>query len=187
MATLKKGNVGVEIFSESEEEEITNKVAQYPVQSGNNITDHTQRESLTWTFEGKIFGKNKAEIDRKYGQLVNWQHDGSLLTYTGAIRRSSMLITNLHRTEDEGGFANAIKFSMELTHVEVVKSSFVKAVNVGPKKPSPPANPGVWVTVRPGNTYWGWMIQYGTSIQQLRNWNHWPDRRIPIGVRARVK
>lgn len=31
MATLKKGNVGVEIFSESEEEEITNKVAQYPV------------------------------------------------------------------------------------------------------------------------------------------------------------
>ena len=187
MATLKKGNVGVEIFSESEEEEITNKVAQYPVQSGNNITDHTQRESLTWTFEGKIFGKNKAEIDRKYGQLVNWQHDGSLLTYTGAIRRSSMLITNLHRTEDEGGFANAIKFSMELTHVEVVKSSFVKAVNVGPKKPSPTANPGVWVTVRPGNTYWGWMMQYGTSIQQLRNWNHWPDRRIPIGVRARVK
>ena len=118
---------------------------------------------------------------------MSWQHDGALLVYTGAIRRSSMLITNLHRTEDDGGFVNAIKFSMELTHVEIVKSSFVKAVNVGPKKPSPPANPGVWVTVRPGNTYWGWMMQYGTSIQQLRNWNHWPDRRIPIGVRARVK
>ena len=185
MAVLKKGNVGITLFVESEEEEITNKVAQYPVQSGNNITDHTQRESLTWTFEGKIFGKNMAEVDRKYSQLVSWQHDGALLVYTGAIRRSSMLITDLHRTQDEGGFANAIKFDMELTHVEIAQSSFVKAVNVGPKKP--PTLPGVYVTVRPGNTYWGWMMRYGTSIQTLRNWNHWPDRRIPIGARARVK
>lgn len=185
MAVLKKDKVGITLFVESEEEEITNKVAQYPVQSGNNITDHTQRESLTWSFEGKIFGKNMAEVDRKYGQLVSWQHDGALLVYTGAIRRSSMLITNLHRTQDEGGFSNAVKFDMELTHVEIAKSSFVKAVNVGPKKPATP--PGVWVTVRPGNTYWGWMMQYGTPIQTLRNWNHWPDRRIPIGVRARVK
>lgn len=186
MAILKKDKVSVEIFVESEEEEITNKVAQYPVQTGNNITDHTQQESWSWTFEGKLFGKDMAEVDRKYDQLVSWQHKGELVAYNGAIRRANMLITNLHRTHEDGGFANAVKFEMELTHVELAFSSFVNNKNVGPKKPAT-NKAGVWVTVKPGNTYWGWMMKYGTSIQQLRNWNHYPDRRIPIGVRVRVK
>ena len=187
MAVLAVGNEQVVIHVEREEEETTNTVSKYPIQAGNNITDHTQREEQTITFEGLLFGKDRYDIQRQWQQLLDWQSKGSILQYAGAIWHGNMMITTLHRIYEDGGYKNAIKFEMELTYIDIVQSSYVKAMNVGPKAPSPPANPGVWVTVRPGNTYWGWWKQYGTPIQTLRNWNHWPDRRIPVGVRARVK
>ena len=187
MGVLKAGKTAIKISAESEEEDVAQTVASFPVQSGNAITDHTQQESQTWSFEGKIYGKNQTEVDKKFQQLLNWAHAGTLLRYYGAIHHGNMMITNLHKTYDEGGFTNAIKFTMELRYVAVVKTSFTKAKHVGPKKPKPAKKPGVYVTVRRGNTYWGWWVKYGTSIQTLRNWNHWPDRRIPIGARARVK
>ena len=99
-----------------------------------------------------------------------------------------MILTNITKTYDEGGFKNAIKVVLEFKEAHIVSTSFVKVQHVGPVKPTPPPSPPqIWVTVRPGNTYWGWWRQYGTPIQTLRNWNHWPDRFIPVGARARVK
>ncbi len=56
MAVLAVGNEQVVIHVEREEEETTNTVSKYPIQAGNNITDHTQREEQTFTFEGLLFG-----------------------------------------------------------------------------------------------------------------------------------
>lgn len=187
MGVLKAGKVSIKISAETEDEDLALKVSQYPVQSGNAITDHVQQESETWSLEGKIYGKNTADVDKKYQQLLNWSNSGTLLRYDGAIHHGNMMITSLHKTYDSGGFTNAIKFNMELQYVAVVKTSFTKAKHVGPKKPKPAKSKGTYVTVRAGNTYWGWWVKYGTPIQTLRNWNHWPDRRIPIGARARVK
>ena len=46
MGKLTDGKKTIEIFAESEKESITNKVAQYSIQSGDAIIDHTQRESI---------------------------------------------------------------------------------------------------------------------------------------------
>ncbi len=62
MAKLTDGKKTVDIFAESEQEEVVNKVAQYSVQSGNAISDHTQRESIEWTMTGLIQGKDHNEI-----------------------------------------------------------------------------------------------------------------------------
>ncbi|MFP7481249.1 LysM peptidoglycan-binding domain-containing protein [Weissella paramesenteroides] len=75
---------------------------------------------------------------------------------------------------------------VELQNGEPTTTSLQVAQASGKKQAKAPSS-GVYVTVRPGNTYWGWWVKYGTPIQTLRNWNHWPDRRIPIGARARVK
>lgn len=187
MGVLSDGKTKLDAFVTTEEETISNKVAQYPVQRGNPLIDHTQRESKSWNFEGKIFGANRAEIDAKWNTLLTWQQNGALLTYTGAIYHTDILIQDLTKTYDDGGFTNAVKFNGTLQYVSMVSSSFVKATNTGFTKPTPPATPGVWITVKAGNTYWGWWQKYGTSINQLRAWNKWPDRRIPIGARARVK
>ena len=103
----------------------------------------------------------------------------------GAIYKGDLILENITKDYDEGGFKNAIKVSIKFKEAKTVQSSFVRVQHVGPI--TPPSPPGLWVTVVAGNTYWGWWKQYGTPIQTLRNWNKWPDRRIPIGARARVK
>ncbi|MBJ7631696.1 LysM peptidoglycan-binding domain-containing protein [Weissella confusa] len=187
MARFTDGNGhSVDVFSLSEHEELNIEVATHPIEDGSPITDHSQMQSKTFTFSGWITGNNQSDIDAKYNQLYAWGENGTIVDYSGAIRQNhSMLISNLTKDYDDGGYQNAIKFSMEVTWVKMVKVTWNKNVNAGKKQASPPA--GVYVTVVAGNTYWGWWVQYGTSIDQLRAWNGWPDRFIPIGARARVK
>lgn len=191
MGVFSDGKTKVTISVENEEESIKNTVAQYPVQRNTPLADHTQRQSKDWTFSGKIYGKDLHACGVIYSKLINWQYFGTLLTYTGAIKHNKMLITDLEKTYEEGGFVNAIKFNMSLTNVRIVNESVTKAKHVGVKKPtqkkSTPKKTGTYVTVRAGNTYWGWSMKYGTSIATLRKWNKWPDRKIPIGKKARVK
>lgn len=186
MGVLTDGKTKLNLTIDSEQESVKNTVAQHPVQRGDPMVDHTQRESKEWDFEGKIISSNQQAIDVIYSKLLDWQFNGTLLTYTGAIRSGNLIITDLNKTYDDGGFKDAVKISVSLLAVSTPTSSFVKAVHVGAVKPSGSSS-GVYVTVRAGNTYWGWWQQYGTAIQTLRNWNKWPDRRIPIGARARVK
>ncbi|MEI2461516.1 LysM domain-containing protein [Bacillus subtilis] len=41
--------------------------------------------------------------------------------------------------------------------------------------------------VKKGDTYWGCARKYGTTVNALRRLNPWPDRRIPIGVKMRIR
>jgi LysM repeat protein len=187
MARLSDSNGhSVNVFSLSEHEEINIDVSTHPVEDGSPITDHSQMQSKNFTFSGWITGNDQSDIDAKYQQLLDWSTGGTIVSYHGAIRQyQKLLISNLSKDYDDGGYQNAIKFSIELTRVRTVKVTWNKNVNAGKKQATPPA--GVYVTVVAGNTYWGWWVQYGTSIDQLRAWNGWPDRFIPIGARARVK
>lgn len=185
MGTFKSGKTKIQVSIENETETIKNLVSQYPVQRGTPVADHTQRESKTWSFDGKLYGKNQHDIDVKFSKLLDWQFKGTILSYNGAIRHKNIIIEEMTKTYDDCGFKNAIKINFTLRNIRIVKTSFVKKKHVGPKPPK--KTKGVYVTVRPGDTYWGWWVKYGTSIQTLRNWNHWPDRVIPIGRRARVK
>lgn len=187
MAVLTDGKHKITVSFETEEEAIKNQVAQHPVQRGQPIVDHTQRESKSWQMSGKLYGKNLHEVDTQYKQLLDWQYNGTLLTIKSAIRDSNTIIESLNKNYDDGGFTNAVRITIGFTKVAIVTSSFTKAKHTGNKTPTKPKVTGTWVTVKAGNTYWGWMMKYGTSISQLRKWNKWPDRRIPIGARARVK
>lgn len=185
MAKLSDGKKSIDIFVKNENEQIDSNVSTHPIETGSPITDHSQRESKTFEFDGLLMGKNQADVDSLYSQLLSWQDNSTLLQFRGAIRHNDMLITHLEKTYEEGGFQNAVSFNLTLTAVYMVKLDWVKATNSGKKQAEPTG--AVYVTVQPGNTYWGWWVQYGTSIDQLRAWNGWPDRFIPIGARARVK
>ena len=190
MGVLSDGKKKIKISMLKEEETIENNVAQYPVQRGQPIVDHTQRQSKTWEMEGQLQGKNQKAIDALYTQLLNWQYAGTLLTWTGAIRHPSILIAKLNKSYSDGGFVNALPITLSLTAVTLVKTPAGAKKSKGPKKPAKKKSAkkkGTYVTVKSGNTYWGWSQRYGTSIATLRKWNGWPDRRIPIGKKARVK
>ncbi len=171
----------------SEKEQLDNNVSTHPVENGSPITDHAQMESKTFTFDGLLIGKNQSDVDSLYAQLLAWFHSHELLQFRGAIRHNDMIISHLEKTYEEGGYRNAVGFNIELTAVYKVTLDWVKATNSGKKQATPPVAPGVYVTVVAGDTYWGWWVKYGTSIDQLRAWNKWNDYLIPIGARARVK
>ena len=177
----------VEIFVKSENESIDSNVSTHPIETGSPITDHAQRESKTHTFSGLIYGNDQSQVDARYNQLMYWQSGGDLLQFRGAIRHNDLLISHLEKTYDEGGKRNAVSFNITLTTVTLVNLKWDKATNTGKKQAAPPVDPGVYVTVVAGDTYWGWWVKYGTSIDQLRAWNNWNDYLIPIGARARVK
>lgn len=248
MAYLQYGKTKIRLHISSETEDVKNTVSTYPIQSGNAITDHTQRESQTWTLEGYILAampkvktkkkkkkrknstskrrskkravkkktttkkktkkkttnahKHKAKKKRKktkrqlsaitragnaYKTLVKWQYHGRLLKYIGVMHEGSVMIEEISRTND--GIKNGYKVTINLRRVNIIgrkkkkRHAGTKKAGKGKRK----HNKRVYVTVKRGNSYWGWHLKYGTSVSKLRKWNGWKDRSIPIGKKARVK
>ncbi|MGV0167214.1 phage baseplate protein [Furfurilactobacillus sp. WILCCON 0119] len=175
----------IEVFPQDEgKEEVAMNVAQYPVENGAPMANHVQEDHKQLDFSGLVVGDNLTEADAKYIQLMYWAQAGTLVDIHGVWTVYNCLISNVTKTRKDGQ-QNALGFSISLIEVRLPKSSWTKRQNLGVQPAA--QGPGTYVTVQPGNTYWGWWCQYGTAIQTLRDWNHWPDRIIPIGARARVK
>lgn len=169
----------------TEEETVTPSITQHPVENGSPLSDHTQRTSKGISIQGFLFGNSSSN---DYKKLMSWQDGGVLLTYRGRIYHGSLLLNGL--TKQYGNYSNGFAINFQLLVIQKATTSWKKKVqNKGKQQIKQPAKKpaAVYVTVKPGNTYWGWWKRYGTPIQTLRNWNKWPDRFIPIGKRARVK
>lgn len=175
----------VVIVNEKESDTAEVEVTSYPVEKGIPITDHVQRKPETTSVSGFLLGKS-ANNDYKY--LKTQEYKGALMTYTGKKIAKNVVITNISR--DIGEYTNGFAITVDLQEIRIAKSPFVKkkTKNKGKKKPAPKKKSAkVYHKVRPGDTYWYCWKRYGTSISQLRKWNKYPDRRIPIGVKLRVK
>lgn len=175
----------VDAFPQDEvKEEVAVNIAKYPVENGAPMVDHAQQDHKEMNFSGMLVGDDLWNAGSKYIQLMQWAQNGTLVKIRGIWTLDNMLISNVTKSRKDGTL-NAFYFSLTMTEVRLPSSSWTKRQDLGVQKPPQP--PGQYVTVVAGNTYWGWWMQYGTPIQTLRDWNHWPDRFIPIGARARVK
>lgn len=172
------------IVPETMGQETSSDVASYPVEGGNSITDNARFNSNEFSVSGLIFGKDLKDCDRKCITLHWMQRLNMIVSVHGLMNDPDYMIISFKK-EYANGYGNAVRVDLTLRNVRMPKSSFVGIKNSGKKQPSQPS--GTYLTVVSGNTYWGWSQRYGTSIQQLRDWNHWPDRFIPIGAKARVK
>lgn len=186
-------NEKIRIFATNENWDTQSNVPQYPVQAGMPITDMSAVTAKTLTIEGYLF--SDSVFDDRSAQLeINilgkWQRVGQPLVWWGRKGSNNLVIQEFSATYDE--IINLIKVTVTLTLVNFAGNTqrILKVTNKGNQKPvngGKPVTAGVWLTVKRNDTYWGWSRRYGTSIAQLRTWNKWPDRRIPIGGRARVK
>lgn len=178
------GNTAIEILPDNLEHGVNMNVAQYPVEKGSPIVDNAIMESNQVDVSGVIVAKDWTTADNLARQLYVWQIDKTVVNMRNGINDTSYLIQNWKKTLDDP-MKNAVKISMTLVRIRIATSSYTVRKNSGKKQA--PASSGVYLTVQPGNTYWAWSMRYGTSIPQLRAWNRYPDRFIPIGVRVRVK
>ncbi|MGL5301495.1 MAG: phage baseplate protein [Weissella confusa] len=186
------GKARVYIAANTEELDRSFNIAQNPIEGGSAMTDHISMDSDAGTIDGYMLGDGAGNVDAQdyVVQLIKWQNSGTPLKWYGRRYVEPILIEDFNQTYD--AVANAVKVSITWKFLRITQRPQEIAIAVKkpanpPAPPKPATPPGVWVTVVAGNTYWGWMMQYGTSIDQLRAWNGWPDRFIPIGVRARVR
>ncbi|WP_026678218.1 LysM peptidoglycan-binding domain-containing protein [Fictibacillus gelatini] len=189
----KLGKINLLITDES----IGNSVdaTSYPVEKGEPFTDHVQQNAQTISLNGYILG---SDYRTRLQYLRDSMRKGEILSYTGRTIAQNVIILSIddNRTAET---ANGSAVSIKLQFVRLVKTPWKKAPkkqkpqrkpksNSGKKKPTPKKKTSaVYHKTRSGDTYWGLSKKYGTPISTLRKYNKYPDRRIPIGVKLRVK
>ena len=189
----KLGNVYLQITSE----DINDSVAatSYPVEKGVPFSDHVQRQPKSISLSGYVLGRDSKQ---RLQQLRDSMNKGEILSYTGRSILKNVIILSIddNRTNET---ANGSAVNIQLQFIRIVNTSWDKVsakqktqqkkqTNAGKKQPvDEKKTTAVYHKVKKGDTYWGLSRKYGTSIPQLRKWNKYPDRAIPIGVKLRVR
>ena len=175
----------VKLMIERESDGVDMEVTSYPVEQGLPITDHVKRNPETTSLTGFILGSS---ADRDYEALKKLSEKGTLVTYTGRKVAKNVIIKSINR--ENGEFTNGSSITIDLQEIRIAKTPFVKkqVKSKGKKKKSgTKKSAAVYRKIKAGETYSHMRMWYGTSLAQLRSWNKYPDRRIPIGANLRVK
>ncbi len=176
----------VKLLIESEGDSSGVDATSYPVEKGVPFTDHVQENPDEFSLSGSIIGPN-FKADKEY--LKKEMKKGTIFTYTGRNIAKNVIILSIDGNMDSN-ISNGSDISIKLQTIRIATTPWVKVKNNGKKKPvnkKPTKSKAVYHRVKKNDTYWGMWKKYGTSISQLRKWNKYPDRRIPIGVKLRVK
>jgi LysM repeat protein len=190
MAKLGKYN----LFVLNESPQYSVQTTSYPVEKGIAMTDHVQPEPESLKIDVFLSGAN---YQKTLDQLKNSMYKGEMMNYAGRFIMRNVVIENISPSADASA-KNGVMVSITLKQIRVattpyvktnVKNAQVKKVsNAGQKQPTPKKQSNaVYHVVKKGDTYWGLSKKYGTSVNQLRAWNKYPDTKIPVGVKLRVK
>lgn len=182
----------VTLFIEDESESYKVDVTEYAVEKGEPFTDHVSKRSPDFSISGYILSNNYETSKQK---LISIMESGKIVKYVGKMSATNVIITSISgkRSAD---VQNGMGIDISLRRIRISTTAWQKkpiqkpTSNSGKKKPvtkKKPTSKARYHVTKKGNTYWGLSRKYGSSIPQLRKWNGYPDRRIPIGVKLRVK
>lgn len=191
----KLGDITIHVEQESYIDSVN--ATEYAVESGQPFTDHIEAKPETLSLTAVIVG---ADASTKVDKLREYMRKGTLLRYVGRSTASNVIILEIGRNYSSD-IGNGVAINIVVRKIRITESPWVKAPpkqkpaqkppsRSGKKKPvpkKPRPSPKRYHLVKKGDTYWVLGIKYGTSVAQLRTWNKYPDRRIPIGVKLRVK
>lgn len=191
----KLGDVTIHVEKESYRDQV--EATEYAVERGEPFTDHIEAKPEELTLSAVIVGN---DYSAKVEKLREYMRKGTLLRYVGRSTASDVVILDIGR-DYSADIGNGVALSISVRKIRIAKSPWVKAPpkqkpaqkppsRSGKKKPvstKPRPSTARYHVTKKGDTYWGLSRKYGTSIPQLRAWNRYPDRQIPIGVKLRVK
>lgn len=186
----KLGKVFIHVENENVSEAV--RVTEYPVEKGAPISDHVERTSPKYTFTAYLLGK---DYSTRLRTLKDYMNNGTIVNYVGRTAATAVLITSIDR-DYNSNIANGIALTINVQKIRLSKSPWIKkkaqkpVTRGGKKKPAskkPRPSPKRYHIVKKGDTYWDLARKYGTTVSKLRAFNKYPDRRIPIGVKLRIK
>lgn len=183
---------GVNLHVEKESMKHDVGVPGHPVEDGIPLSDHVERGPMILSLSGKILGEPN-EIDSVLNSLMSMQKEGKVGTYTGRGVFYNMAVVTLSIDAD-ANIANGHNFSMELKEIRKAGSSYNasntsarKESSTGLKQSQNQNTTQQMHTIKKGDTYWDLEKKYGTSWQQLQEWNKTDPRKLQIGQKIRVK
>ncbi|MBD8590257.1 LysM peptidoglycan-binding domain-containing protein [Peribacillus simplex] len=187
----------VSLFIEDESESYKVDVTEYAVEKGEPFTDHVSKRSPDFSISGYILSSN---YETSKNKLISIMESGKIIKYVGKMSASNVIITSIS-SKRSSDVQNGMAIDISLRRIRISTTSWQKASGSkkpvqkptsqsGKKKPvskKKPTSTKKYHVTKKGDTYWDLSRKYGSSIPQLRSWNKYPDRRIPIGVKLRVK
>ncbi len=191
----KLGDVTIHVEKESYRDQV--EATEYAVERGEPFTDHIEAKPEELSLSAVLIGEDYSSQVEK---LREYMRKGALLRYVGRSTASNVVILDIGR-DYSADIGNGVALSISVRKIRIATSPWVKAPpkqkptrkptsRSGKKKPAPKkarATTARYHVAKKGDTYWALGRKYGTSVQQLRTWNKYPDRRIPIGAKLRVK
>ena len=154
MALINNNYVWVESEGISNEVEVSD----HPVEQGESVSDHVQRQPIQLSISGKIIDHGNTKAADIVARLKALQESGALITYVGRNTLSNLLIVSFPETYVNTNWGGA-DFSMTLKEVRIAKTAYVaksatKVTNAGTQQVQKSSQTKVYHTVKKGDTIW---------------------------------
>ncbi|OES45226.1 LysM peptidoglycan-binding domain-containing protein [Domibacillus iocasae] len=185
---------GYLIHGITEDWDVPGDLPSQPVEDGMDLTDHVIVGATTLSLTGILTRPTPERVQVLIDRLESWKAAGTRLQYEGSKIVQNVAIKDFKYSKD-AKIRNGYNFSMTLQQIRVGKPSYVKTTapaatkpvtNSGQKQPANANTKEKYHIVKKGDTYWALAKKYGSTVKQLRDWNKYPDRKIPIKAKLRV-
>ncbi|CAJ1227163.1 hypothetical protein LZY01_19750 [Levilactobacillus zymae] len=199
-------NSYVYIDNTTESETVTTDLTTNSIAPGQYVNHYTQTSPVQRQIDGKLGGSLISEIKglkEQFDSLKRWSTNGTEVELHHGQRQSNHAVLTSTASNFDAPRDNAVPVSIAIEDVKWAKSEVSKkskgkattkkenntgkkAETKGTRKANKP-KAGKYLTIKKGDTYWGYHLSFGTSIAKLRSWNGFPDNKLPIGKKIRVK
>lgn len=178
--------------SDSESEDMTANITNWPVDEGAPRADYARVASKTVTVGGIITGRDRSEANAKYDKLKSWMNHHKQLTYKGDIYYKHLMISDLQQSFTD--LRDNLKVSITFTFVywaQVTTStgnnSKKKSSKSSKRTEGHRSKKYVAVTVKHGDTLYGFSKKYHKSVKWLQKVNHIKDpSKLKVGTKVDV-
>ena len=142
--TSSQGTVEFGVVSEERSDYVAD-ITEYPIEGGNQISDHAALRPVTLAIDGVVAGPTAAGV---LATVRSWQENRLLVTYSGRGTYRDFVIKEFRPTEDvEVG--DGFRFAMALQEVRIVSPATILRVKRDPALPEIVADQQTAAQVRP--------------------------------------
>lgn len=142
--TSSQGTVEFGVVSEERPDYVAD-ITEYPIEGGNQISDHAALRPVTLAIDGVVAGPTAAGV---LATVRSWQENRLLVTYSGRGTYRDFVIKEFRPTEDvEVG--DGFRFAMALQEVRIVSPATILRVKRDPALPEIVADQQTAAQVQP--------------------------------------
>ncbi|WP_156403187.1 phage baseplate protein [Secundilactobacillus kimchicus] len=201
----------VYIDNSTETESSSTSMTSNSISPGQYVNHYTQMEPTQHQIDGKLGGSLKsmdpdsgiAGLKKQYDMLKRWSENGTEVEVLHGQRPTKSAVLTAVSANFDAPRDNAVSVSVTYQDTKWAKSATTKTSKSGsngkksknktdsnPKKKGDKSKKGKgphYTKIQKGQGYWFFHKKYGTAVATLMAWNGWPEGKLPVGKRIRVK